>query len=463
MGKKSKSKFTDIRLDSTCDSMLDAITTRYSTVLRTLSDDYNEETRFANFISNPKVDSGRLLSHHWSKIDTDWSDKHMLVINDTSSLKFSIRADREQMNFVGENTKQTGFDIHPSILVDSQTGGLHGLGGLNILPARYVYDEHERAEKKERNKQRWKLPFEEKERYKWFTSPSQAIALSPSAAQYTLVGDRESDIYELIARTSANNWDFLYRSKNDRSLSSSSQTLYKEIEAWTVQHHYEFEVSATQNRTAHLATVGVKYGKVSIKRPHYHRDKSLPESITIQVVVVEEIPESVLAGEQPVRWILLTSHPIDDIKDALQIIKWYTWRWVIEQLFRSLKTKGLNIEASEVETFHGLCNLTTLALIASIQIMQMVNARSGLTDQSIREVFFETEHQCLILLNEKIQNQTSAPTNPYNDNSLAFASWIIARLGGWKGRAKERPPGPITMCKGLIKFYNILEGMKLLI
>ncbi len=35
------------------------------------------------------------------------------------------------------------------------------------------------------------------------------------------------------------------------------------------------------------------------------------------------------------------------------------------------------------------------------------------------------------------------------------ASWMIARLGGWKGYASERKPGPITMHYGLIRFALI--------
>jgi len=462
MGKKSRSKFKDVRLDSTCDDFIEAITTRYTSVLRTLADDYNQETRFANFISNPKVTPNRILAHHWKNIDTDWSTKHILAINDTSSLKFSVRSDREEMNYVGENTKQTGFDIHPSILVDSENGDVYGLGGLDIFAARYARDEISRAAKKERRQNREKIPFEEKQRYKWFSSPCQAIELAPPAASYTFVGDRESDIYELIVKTLEHHHDFLYRSKNNRLLSTGCQKLYETIEEWEVQHHYEIEVAANKKRTAHQATLAIKYGSVTIKRPKGHSNKLLPESITLQVIEVKELPESVIGNEAPVHWVLLTSHPVTTVQQVLQIIQWYCWRWIVEQLFRSLKTKGLNIESSEVETFHGLCNLTTLALIGAIQLMQMVNARNGQTNQQVKDVFFETERQTLVLLNQKLQEKTAGPNNPFNENSLSYASWIIARLGGWKGRPKERPPGPITMKKGLIRFYHINQGIQLL-
>ena len=41
------------------------------------------------------------------------------------------------------------------------------------------------------------------------------------------------------------------------------------------------------------------------------------------------------------------------------------------------------------------------------------------------------------------QKQT-APENPHPPERLAWAGWIIARLGGWDGYPKSKPPGPIT-------------------
>jgi hypothetical protein len=38
-------------------------------------------------------------------------------------------------------------------------------------------------------------------------------------------------------------------------------------------------------------------------------------------------------------------------------------------------------------------------------------------------------------------------------------SWIIARMGGWKGYQSTGKPGPITMKRGLDKF-NVSFGYK---
>lgn len=445
MGKKSSSKFTD------------------NPVIHQLSDDKNEETRFYNFIHNSKVSPDRIFSYHWDNINSDWSDKHLLVVNDSSTLSFASLANREEMGYIGPNTDKSGFAVHPSILLNAQDGGLYGVGGTDIVVTPFARTTAEKAAKKERNKNRYKIPFAEKERYKWFQSPRKAIDNCPTAAQYTLVGDRETDIYDLIALTLAKDWHFIYRSKNDRSLSTQSiyRNLYEAINGWNSEHHYSFEVAKTKERTAYEAKVNVKFGTVVIQRPKYNPDKTLPEQIPLQVVQVKECPSTVVDDEQPIHWILLTSHPVNTIKQALQIIQWYQWRWIIEELFRTLKTKGLNIESSTIETFDGLQNLTALGLLAAAQTMQMVQARDGKTKQKMQDVFFEQEQHCLIQLNEKVQGNTEKTQNPFPVDTLAFATWVIARLGGWNGYQKSRPPGPITMKKGLVRFYNIMQGFQL--
>src|SRR5271163_2335465 len=59
------------------------------------------------------------------------------------------------------------------------------------------------------------------------------------------------------------------------------------------------------------------------------------------------------------------------------------------------------------------------------------------------------------------QGKTEKQKNPHPRGTLAWAAWCIARLGGWNGYAKERPPGPITFARGLQRFHAIAEGYKL--
>jgi len=44
---------------------------------------------------------------------------------------------------------------------------------------------------------------------------------------------------------------------------------------------------------------------------------------------------------------------------------------------------------------------------------------------------------------------------------LAWAAWLIARLGGWSGYQSQRPPGIVTFYRGLQTFESIFLGWKL--
>ena len=62
---------------------------------------------------------------------------------------------------------------------------------------------------------------------------------------------------------------------------------------------------------------------------------------------------------------------------------------------------------------------------------------------------------------KKLIIQTENTTNPFAKEKLAWASWIISRLGAWKGNNKQRRAGPILIKNGLEKFETIYQGWKL--
>jgi len=409
----------------------------------------------------------------------DWGGKHLLMINDTSTVSYKVRENCEQLGPLTSTKKKEGFDIHPTIMLDADTGSCYGLGGIEFFQNHRSKNKKEEAAWQERRKQSHKLPFEQKRSFKWFSSPRTAIQNCGGADQYTLVGDRESDTYELMDNTLSEGWDFVYRSKQNRivveqtneevdgvivgkSKKKAKKTLYSILEDWEVSHSYFIDCNKTKKRSAHEARLEIKFGKVAFKRPSNRNKAKIREQLPLYVVEVQESADTVQPGESPIRWILLTSHTVDSVQDALQIIKWYQWRWVIEQCFRTLKLQGLDVESAMMRTYHGLKNMCTLALTAALQVMQLVQARDGKSKEEAKHVFLPEERECIDALNKKVSGRTEKSRNPHPPHSLAFAAWVIARLGGWKGYQKRKPPGPITFIVGLTRFYNTLEGFYLM-
>ena len=460
---KSRSKLGDTRLERVQSMLIHAMSKKMTVVLRQLSNNKAEENALGRYINNPKVTPSGIVNHYHTVERHDFSGKHLLIVQDTSTDSFGLHSKRKGLGYVGENTTKTGFDMHPAIYMDAQDGACYGLGGVSFWNTPIPQNEAEEKEKLERRKILWKLPLEEKESYKWYCTVKQAIINNSSAAQYTVVGDREADVYDLFGRYKEHGWGWLTRSSTDRTLlikdGQATEKLYQTIDNWEVEDIYSVKLPATDKRSAHDATLILKFGAINIAKPKKHPDNSLPTCIAMHAIEVKECPTTVVGNEAPVHWRLLTSHTVDTIEQARAIIQWYQWRWTIEQVFRTLKSKGLRIESSEVQTYEGLINLSTAALLAAVQVLQLVQARDGQTQQELKDVFTDQEIECLSQLNQKLEGNTEKSKNPHPPSSLAFAAWIIARLGGWKGyKKKARPPGPITMLSGIIRFYDILEG-----
>ena len=102
-----------------------------------------------------------------------------------------------------------------------------------------------------------------------------------------------------------------------------------------------------------------------------------------------------------------------------------------------------------------------LVLNAALRVMQLFLAYGEEQSQPTNEVFTKEEIRCLEVTEKKHIIKTENTSNPFTKEKLAWASWIISCLGGWKGNNKQRRVGPILIKKGLDKFEMIYQGWNL--
>ena len=90
--------------------------------------------------------------------------------------------------------------------------------------------------------------------------------------------------------------------------------------------------------------------------------------------------------------------------------------------------------------------------------MQLVKARDGTTGQNLTDAFgFDpTDQPILEAVSAKLEGKTEKQKNPHPKGSLAFASWVMGRLGGWTGYYGK--PGPKVMRRGYETFQAIKCG-----
>jgi hypothetical protein len=447
-----KIELGDKRLDRAGMALHEAMVEHQSVCIRQLGQHRAGEVRFGRFLANPKTSVNKLIAATCGDISERCVDTHVLLIQDTSEVNYQAHAGRVRgLGTVG-NGEDKGLFIHPVLAVDAQHGACLGLAHVHLW---------QRTKAKAANYR--SLPIEDKESHRWIEAPMQARARLGSAHLMTVVADRESDIFELWDRLPDERTHLLIRACRDRALEISDKgTLYGWLGAQPIQGSYMLELNRRAGkRTQHQALMQVRFAKTRIMRPKQCADKTASAGLEIWAIEVREDASTVVGGEAPIHWRLLTTHSVDSLSKAMQCVQWYCQRWHIEQTFRTLKSQGLDVESSLVEEAKRLERLAVLALSAAVHTMQLTLAREGNTDRPASDCMRQADYAMLEQVGCKLEGKTLKQKNPHAVHSLAWAAWIIARLGGWKGYASERKPGPITMLNGLQALANIRHGWSL--
>jgi hypothetical protein len=426
MDANSLGGFGDTRLRKVGGALLSAMQQAPTMCLQSLGKDRNEALRYGRFLDNDAVSADEMLVHAGRLTGERVAGRQVLAIQDTTEFHFAAHSAHKRGFGRGGNGEDIGLFLHPMIAVDAAHGGLLGLVGATVL--------NRIGGKAAGRKQR---EADAKESRRWLSGAETASEVLVEAAMITVIADRESDVYDLFARRPAN-VHLLIRAAQDRALQGNG-CLFAHCAAWPERQRYQIEVPGHGKKPGRVATVALRFGQVDLKRTP-NAAKTLPDTVTLHLVDVAEIDPP--TGQEPVHWCLLTTHAVTTPDEARRIVEWYKCRWTIEQVFRTLKTDGVRVEASQVIEATSFVKLVVVALIAAVRVMQIVLGRDGSTGQSLADAADPHDMPALQAINASLQGNTENLKNPHQIASLAWFAWIVARLGGWSGYASQgyKPP-----------------------
>jgi len=391
--------------------------------------------RITRFLRNRSVSIEEMVAAASERTCSRVGGCHVLAIQDTTT----VRAE----------AKGRCIALHPLIAVDAVSGALVGLVDAQFF-ARHGSKASLRRSK----------PFEAKESRRWLTGIERAGDLAEAgAACVTVVADREGDIYEDFALRPAAT-EVLIRAGQDRALSDGSR-LFERARSLAEGGRMRVDLPAAPGRRGREAHLSLRFCEVEIARPVSRRNRAeieaLPKSVTLRLVEARELdpPEGVPAAH----WRLLTSHQVNDAADARRIVSFYRQRWIVEQLFRTLKTKGFDVEALRVSEGGPFEKLVVASLVAAVTVLQLVRERDGDANRPLEDAIDEHDREALEAVSTKLEGKTERQKNPHPKGSLAYAAWVFARLGGWTGYYGK--PGPIVILQGLVQFHSIKHGWNL--
>lgn len=444
--------FSDKRLDKRGDIIGSLLISSRSSSIKGITKNEADQKGFYRFLENKQVDESSLIKELTQRCGLNVKDRNVLVIQDTSSIGLSKHSNRLKPNsgigLVG-NKVGTGFLAHCSLVIDADDETMLGFSDVHLW---------HRQEDKSNNTTRAykKQPIEDKESFRWIQSGYDSKKILASAKSITIIEDREGDIYEQFCLIPDDKTHLLIRSRDNRKLANGTR-LYDTLALESLAGTYTFRVESDkrEKKKGRIATIEVRYSKVLIQKPSGKISKELPEQLELYAVEAKEINGP---KKDAIKWRLLTTHPVTTFSEAIAVINKYRQRWYIEQVFRVLKKQGFKIEESELTSGWAIRKLTILLLNNVLRVMQLLLAYGNEDSQPIKEVFSSEEIICLRVLSNKMEQKKTQVQNNYSEDKLSWASWVIARIGGWKGYTKQRPPGPITLKRGLDKFDLIYKG-----
>lgn len=407
---------------------------------------------YYRFLNNDRVTLGELRQSLATHCQHQVKDVHVLAVSDTSEVNLSAHQGRLNPTDLGvlSNDRDVGFFLHPTLVLDANDGFPLGVSDVHLWSRPTDHeDKHTRNYKS--------LPIESKESFKWLHGSQYGQRSLAAAARVTYVGDREADIYELWERVPSATTQVLVRASRNRTLLNTSLRLYDYLAQQPSQGTYAVWVTgdSRKEREAREAWMTVRFVPVTLKRPQRLPEQAVVAEIPLYAVEARELHPP--QGQAPVHWRLLTTHPVETLEQALQVIRWYAWRWRIEQLFAVLKQHGLDLESTQLESVAAIKRLCVLGLGAALRTLQVHLGRQD-ESRSADVVFSEVQQRCLAALNGRLHGRTRKQQNPFAPKTLAWASWLIARLGGWSGYSSQRPPGIVTYFRGLKDFDRIFDG-----
>jgi len=431
----------DIRLDRRRETIVESVVKTGSLVQRKVGGGRNGEIAMLNFLASPKITVDAILAKEVALTAAAARGRRVVAAQDTTEVNFSGRDKRRKGLGPGGDGKSPGFFTHAVIAIDAGDEAVIGPVSAEIW-TREVAETVDYA----------KRVFEDKESARWLSGAESAAEVLDGAEQIVVAGDRESDIYPVFARK-PERVHLVVRAARDRKLSGGG-LMFEAPSAWPVLGGQMVDVAPKGiGDKGRMAKVLLKAGTVTVKRPARGCSKTDPKTLTLTLVEAAEVdaPE----GVKPLLWRLITTLPAGNLEEAMEAVRLYRLRWRIEQLFRTLKKEGLDLEATQHEEASRIMKLAALGLVASCRILQLVDARDG-GGRPATDAIAPEQIELAAAISSSLEGRTERQKNPWQKGSLSWLAWIAARLGGWN--CYYGKPGPKTMAYGWRRLQAMLQG-----
>jgi hypothetical protein len=289
--------------------------------------------------------------------------------------------------------------------------------------------------------QRKQRPIPEKESAKWLTSLDAVCRAQDCCptTRFVSVGDREADVFDLLATERPAGVELLIRAAWDRCVDPPERYVWATVEAQPIVEHLVLKVPRRGAQPGREATLALRLCPLTLCPPRHRKRAGLPD-VALWAVQVREIDPP--SDVKPIEWLLLTTVAVDAVDEAIERVAWYACRWGIEVWHRILKS-GCHIEARQLATDERLERCLTLYSVIAWRVFYATMLARAVPEMPCSVLLEVDEWQALSCAIHH------CPTPPENPPTLDQAVRWIAQLGGFVGRRRQDQPGAETVWRGL--------------
>jgi hypothetical protein len=354
----------------------------------------------------------------------------VLAVQDTTEANWTNLRVTEGLGPLGHPACH-GLLVHTTLAITPERVPL-GLLAQQVW-ARDPHDMGKRARRKQ-------VPISQKESQKWLHRLDAVFTARDCCptTRMVSVGDREADVYAVLAAPRPAGVELLLRASWNRCVNAPQRYVWAAVEAQPVAAQLLLHVPRRGPQPAREATLALRYGPLTLCPPQHRQAEGLP-AVTLWAVQVSEGEPP--AEAEPIEWLLLTTGAVETVDDAIERVQWYSCRWGIEVGHRILQS-GCHLEARQFQKAERLRRALALSSVLAWRIFDATMLARAVPEAPCSVLLEPDEWQARYCAIHRV------PTPPAEPPTLGQAVTWIAQLGGLVGRRRSDHPGAEVMWRG---------------
>jgi hypothetical protein len=390
--------------------------------------------------AHEKTKSEYLQQGHYEQTALRCSSKEIVVAQDTTELNYTTHRAKTGLGHLGSSQRTRGVLTHTALALTREGLPLGIIGQTSWTRSDATFG------KKVRRRQ---TPIEAKESYKWIEGLRWAERLSECATKVIVVGDRESDVYELLSAPRRANVSLIVRAAQARRVSldgsadgHAGQQVFSAINAAEAVGTRLIEVERGQGIEEIKLAVKISAAQVHCPK-HFGSDSALPKTIPIWIVQAQEVGNG---QADAIGWTLLCTERTECAAEAFRRLDDYVLRWRVERFHYALK-QGMKVEGLQFDDAATLMKAVSVYSLVAWRLMFITYYARVYPTRPSSEILSAQEQGAL-----SAKAKHPIPT-------VGEAVLEIAKLGGY--RQSKAPPGLKVIWKGLYALQFLTDGFAL--